>query len=262
MPNNITDVITYTSPIQTVADGDAASGANFALAPQGLANRNAFLKNILGVLGVNLLMSGNAAAMQALTNASHPLGVANGAVFFVPGQGIYTYVSAGALTVDNRFVYAATGLGSGQWQHEALNLLATLGTYTTYNINQTSTAANTAYALSVAGISQGLAFTLTGGNTVQVPAAGTYRFTWGIQLTAAAPTDWFPTLNVVGNTPITQAPAPFNSSQSTPVGGHGATCLVAITTPGTQLITLKNASASATTPQVAASQFRIERVIG
>ena len=47
MPNNITDVDTFTAPIQTVADGDAGSGANFALAPQGLANRTLNLKNRL-----------------------------------------------------------------------------------------------------------------------------------------------------------------------------------------------------------------------
>ena len=45
MPNNITDVDIFTAPIQTVADGDAGSGANFALAPQGLANRTLNLKN-------------------------------------------------------------------------------------------------------------------------------------------------------------------------------------------------------------------------
>lgn len=117
MPNNITDVITYTTPIQTVADGDAGSGANFALAPQGLANRTAFLNNILNTAGVTLLRSGSSATMQALT------GVANGSVFFVLGQGLYVYLTAGAATVDSKFVYTATGMGIGQWQHELLSLL-------------------------------------------------------------------------------------------------------------------------------------------
>ena len=44
MPVNITDAPIYQAVIQTVADGDAASGANFALAPQGLADRTAYLK--------------------------------------------------------------------------------------------------------------------------------------------------------------------------------------------------------------------------
>lgn len=126
MPNNITDVITFTSPIQTVADGDAANAANFALAPQQLANRTAFLKNILGVTGVNFLMSGNAAAMQAVTNASHPLGVATGAIFRVLGQGLYAYDAASSATIDNFFVYAATGLGGvGRWVHESFSALNT-----------------------------------------------------------------------------------------------------------------------------------------
>ena len=47
MPNDITDSPVFTDPIQTVADSDAASGANFALAPQGLANRTRHLKNVL-----------------------------------------------------------------------------------------------------------------------------------------------------------------------------------------------------------------------
>ena len=44
MPVNITDAPIYQATIQTVADGDSASGANFALAPQGLADRTAYLK--------------------------------------------------------------------------------------------------------------------------------------------------------------------------------------------------------------------------
>jgi len=44
MPNNITDANVFTPTIQTVADGDAANETNFALSPQGLANRTAYLK--------------------------------------------------------------------------------------------------------------------------------------------------------------------------------------------------------------------------
>lgn len=117
MPQNITDSITYTSPVVSVADGDAASGANFLTAPQGLANRTAFLNNILGTTGVTLIRSGTAAAMQALT------GVVNGSVFLLNGgtsvlQGIYVYQSGSGLTPDNAWVYAATGMGVGNWVHE------------------------------------------------------------------------------------------------------------------------------------------------
>lgn len=125
MPQNITDAITYTSPIVSVADGDAASGANFLTAPQGLANRTAFLNNILNTTGVTLFRSATVAGMQALT------GVTAGSVCLVASagtgvlQGLYFYFSAatlGTLTPDNKFVYAATGMGAGNWVHELYSL--------------------------------------------------------------------------------------------------------------------------------------------
>lgn len=44
MPVNITDTATWTDPIQTPDDGDAADEAIFALTPQGLANRTKYLR--------------------------------------------------------------------------------------------------------------------------------------------------------------------------------------------------------------------------
>lgn len=122
MPQNVTDSLTYTATIQSVADGDAANGADFLLAPQGLANRTAWLKNILATVGINLIQSGTLASMQALHSTDHPAGIANGAVYLVPGIGLFHYVSGGGGTADGAFVLPATNLG-GQWQHELLSLL-------------------------------------------------------------------------------------------------------------------------------------------
>lgn len=47
MPNNITDVDTFTDPIQAPADGDALNATTLDLAPQGLANRTRHNKNRL-----------------------------------------------------------------------------------------------------------------------------------------------------------------------------------------------------------------------
>lgn len=43
MPQDVTDVSTFTSPIVAVADGDAATAADFLAATQGLANRTKYL---------------------------------------------------------------------------------------------------------------------------------------------------------------------------------------------------------------------------
>jgi hypothetical protein len=127
MPQNITESITYPTTIQSVADGDAGSGANFLLAPQGLTNRTAYFKNVLENAGVTLIRSGTVAAMQAINNA------ANGSVFLVTDlsakyQGLYICNALSSLTPDNSLVYAATGMGSGNWIHECYSLLnANLG---------------------------------------------------------------------------------------------------------------------------------------
>jgi hypothetical protein len=78
MPQNITDVSTFTDPIQSVQDGDAANAANFKLAPQGLANRTRHLKNRVDAHDVKLADKyswDNEAhtALQAINNAGAEL---------------------------------------------------------------------------------------------------------------------------------------------------------------------------------------------
>lgn len=68
MPANITDTVVWTTPIQTVADGDAANATNFALSPQGLANRAAYLNaNKMNVSGGSFsgAVTGSAITMTA-----------------------------------------------------------------------------------------------------------------------------------------------------------------------------------------------------
>jgi hypothetical protein len=76
--------------------------------------------------GVSLIRGGSAAEMQALT------GVGDGSVFLVNAgtaiQGLYIFRRTSSLTPDNALVYAATGMGSGNWVHELHSLLnANLG---------------------------------------------------------------------------------------------------------------------------------------
>lgn len=47
MPADITDSSTFTDPVQTPVNGEAANGDSFLLAPQGLANRTRWLKDQL-----------------------------------------------------------------------------------------------------------------------------------------------------------------------------------------------------------------------
>src|SRR6266851_4334728 len=107
MPQNITDVIAYTSPIVAPQDGDAETAGSVLTGIQGLANRSVYLNNILNTTGVTLIRSGSAATMQAI--ATGP----NGQAFLINTgstiQGIYIYQSGSALSTDNKFVYAATG---------------------------------------------------------------------------------------------------------------------------------------------------------
>ena len=118
MPTAITDVNTFTSPIQTVSDGDGATGANFALAPQGLANRTANLKSRLdavvastdnGVRAVRYFAT--TAALQASTDH------VDTTVCMVSGQGLYQYVAASTATALTPLVITPTdvGAGAGRW---------------------------------------------------------------------------------------------------------------------------------------------------
>lgn len=50
MPVTITDADEFTDPVQAPDDGDPASGATFQLAPQALANRTRYLKNVVEAL--------------------------------------------------------------------------------------------------------------------------------------------------------------------------------------------------------------------
>lgn len=49
MPQNVTDVSTFTAPIVAVADGDPADGADFLVATQGLSNRTRYHQTCLDV---------------------------------------------------------------------------------------------------------------------------------------------------------------------------------------------------------------------
>jgi hypothetical protein len=59
MPTNITDVSTFTAPIVTVADGDAANAADVAVAVQGLANRTRALQGVVNVGGPGHMDNGS-----------------------------------------------------------------------------------------------------------------------------------------------------------------------------------------------------------
>lgn len=244
MPQNITDSLTYTATIQSVADGDAANGADFLLAPQGLANRTAYLKSILTAGGINLIMSGNATAMQAVTPTSSLAGVANGSVFLVPGQGLYTYVSAGAATVDNLFVYSATGMGSGQWQHELLNTVVQQSHCATYTPSGTTVAQGAQYTLALAARSR-TDYTLAS-NAVQVPVAGWYLIALSMRMQndgASNPTGVAAAVKVGSSIVLSPYQLRATASGGNVVGVSGTT-IVHITTPGTQQLTVVENSGS------------------
>ena len=52
MPQNLIESATFTTPIQTVSNGDVGDASSFALAPQGLANRTKYLNDNLN--GISL----------------------------------------------------------------------------------------------------------------------------------------------------------------------------------------------------------------
>ena len=68
MPQNITDAIAWTNPIQTIAANEGATATNFALAPQGLANRTAYLA-ATKTTATTLAASGGAALVGATNGA-------------------------------------------------------------------------------------------------------------------------------------------------------------------------------------------------
>lgn len=125
MPNNITDVSTFTNPIQTVANGDSADAADFALAPQGLANRTRYLNDNGLIRDVNGHVSTSASAGNntAITATGHGTssgvqstgGASNGAG--VTAQGGATngagVVATGAGTGDGVTANGGSGGGAG-----------------------------------------------------------------------------------------------------------------------------------------------------
>jgi hypothetical protein len=52
MPQNIVESATFSSPVQTVSNGDTGDASNFALAPQALANRTKYLNDSLTALAI------------------------------------------------------------------------------------------------------------------------------------------------------------------------------------------------------------------
>jgi len=52
MPQNLIESSTFTSPVQTVSNGDVGDASSFALAPQALANRTKYLNDGLNALAI------------------------------------------------------------------------------------------------------------------------------------------------------------------------------------------------------------------
>ena len=250
-PLPITDVTTYTAPVMYPADGDAETGGSVLQGMQALANRDAFLKNILSITGgANVLFNGSAAAMQALTNASHPLGIPNGSIYYVPGQGIYSYFSAGSLTVDNKFVYTATGMGSGQWQHEMVVTLLPLATFGAYVITSGPIAAGGTFPIALNQQYGG--FTLVS-NTVQVPAAGVYSIEYSASFTSTigtSPAAFITSIQVGAAVQTNDSAMRYSAVAGDSLSISGMT-VFNITTPATQKISLINSC----TNSLAAASF-------
>lgn len=52
MPQNLIESATFTTPIQTVSNGDIGDASSFAIAPQGLANRTKYLRDNLNAISL------------------------------------------------------------------------------------------------------------------------------------------------------------------------------------------------------------------
>lgn len=111
MPSNITDVSTFTSPVTTVSDGDAASAANFAVAIQGLANRTRYLKDsFIGVATV-VAMAAREAATGDIVLVNDPTGDGP--------QGFYVFLAGDATATSLPWVKLGTNVTTpGAWFHE------------------------------------------------------------------------------------------------------------------------------------------------
>jgi hypothetical protein len=127
MPSNLTDnPAAFTSPVVVPTDGDSANAASVIALAQPLANRTAFLnaQNTLNLASITALQSTvnttgvsrilrvtNAAALTAIASP------ANQSFALVDGFGLYQYLSASVLAVDNLLVINGPG-GVGRWLHE------------------------------------------------------------------------------------------------------------------------------------------------
>lgn len=122
MPHNLTDDPTQFPAMQLPDAGDDRTAAFFAAALQALANRTAWLRNLLS--NVKVIRFGTVAQMQALVVGS----ANNGEAFVVPRQGTYFYESAASDAPVVPWVYAPTGSGvAGRWVHELYGIIGTKG---------------------------------------------------------------------------------------------------------------------------------------
>lgn len=102
---------TFHATVTLPDDGDARSAASVNVPLEGLADNAAYLKNEMEVVGVQALRNGTQLAMVALT------GMATGAVFDIPGQGLYTFVLGSIAANDSLLVIPSTD-ATGKWIHQ------------------------------------------------------------------------------------------------------------------------------------------------
>lgn len=133
MPQNITDVNTFTNPVQAIADGDAVNASNTNLPVQALANRTFNLQTRLNAIvttsdnGVRYIRTvASVAALQAVTD--YP----DGSQILVQNVGLYAFSAASTATALSPLVITPTavGAGAGRWilqvPYGVANGLATL----------------------------------------------------------------------------------------------------------------------------------------
>jgi hypothetical protein len=111
VPTNITDSSSWTATIQTVANGDAGSETNFALAPQGLANRTKYLYDEVITNGIKKIRTAaSTAALKALASVSN-----NDVVFVSAGQGFLYKRNTSGTGSDSGIWYLDHDTESGGW---------------------------------------------------------------------------------------------------------------------------------------------------
>jgi len=112
MAVNITDVEAFTSPVQSIADGEALAQAQLLVAPQGLANRTAYLRRLVllsGGAGIRRIWTvADVAALKAVTTHN------DGDVIYVESRGIYMFDSASTQATLDPIVVTPTA-GGGRW---------------------------------------------------------------------------------------------------------------------------------------------------